>query len=72
MFSKFLLLIAYFNSSKTIVDNSKAVIVYRPPKCRVRPTPTYLDLIRPSPIKVQSKKTKDPKDLKKNHTNLRG
>jgi len=69
MFSKFFLLIAYFNSSKTIVDNSKAVTVYQYPKCQLRPSPTYFDLIKPQSIKIH---THNKNEIKKNKTNLRG
>lgn len=82
MFSKIFLLFAYFNSTKPIIDNRKALAVYHPPKCALRPTPTYLELINPrvdkiclskhSKISKASKDSKDNKDNKKNRTNLRG
>ena len=82
MFSKFFLLFAYFNSTKPLVDNRRALTVYHPPKCALRPTPTYLELIMPRVNKISlpkatkntkdSKENKDSKDNKKNHTNLRG
>ena len=74
MFSKLFLVFAYFNSTKTAVDNSKALTLYHQPKCMLRPAPTYLDLIKPSSIKIHypKKQKKDSKASVKNHTNLRG
>jgi len=60
MFSKLFLLLAYFNTTKTVVDNSKALVVYRQPKCLNVAGPSYLEL-----IKYSAKP-------KKNRTNLRG
>jgi hypothetical protein len=77
MFSKIFLLFAYFNSTKPLADNSRAVTLYHPPKCPLRPTQTYLELITPRVNKVNlanaTKHSKgSSKDSKKNHTNLRG